>query len=299
MNNDDGHELQPGTSLKKIQANRQNSVNSTGPKTASGKAYSSGNAITHGLTATRVVIDRIDGEGAQERYDALHRQIFDYFNPQDPIAEFRVKMLVDTMWRLQRYDSAEAALLEQVHLRAAENALLRRTGVQGIADKSSQDVASSLPNSRRLALVVDRLTQIRNTIRDDEVLSLDLLKELMNFFPADPFLVEAAEQSVTVMARILDSNAPPVEPLRRNVVEHVTTMLSQKLQELQTVQQALEECEEAHRQARLSDWTQASGQLEVLLRFRTAAHKQFESLVKKLGGKRTKQEGARTGRGLC
>ena len=43
------------TSEAKLAANRRNALKSAGPKTAEGKARSSANALTHGLTAKHFV----------------------------------------------------------------------------------------------------------------------------------------------------------------------------------------------------------------------------------------------------
>ena len=43
------------TSSKQIEANRRNSLNSTGPKTEAGKQASRCNAVRHGLTAETVI----------------------------------------------------------------------------------------------------------------------------------------------------------------------------------------------------------------------------------------------------
>jgi hypothetical protein len=43
-------------SIKQIEANRSNARNGTGPRTAEGKARSSRNALTQGLTAQEIVI---------------------------------------------------------------------------------------------------------------------------------------------------------------------------------------------------------------------------------------------------
>jgi hypothetical protein len=50
------------TSIKQIEANRRNSLKSTGPKTGAGKQASRCNAIRHGLTAETVISALEDAE---------------------------------------------------------------------------------------------------------------------------------------------------------------------------------------------------------------------------------------------
>ena len=60
-------------SIKQIEANRSNALNGTGPRTAEGKARSSRNALTHGLTAQEIVIP---GEDVAA-YRSFEQQLID------------------------------------------------------------------------------------------------------------------------------------------------------------------------------------------------------------------------------
>ena len=44
------------TSFLQIEANRRNALRSTGPRTKTGRAVASGNALKHGLTAERIIL---------------------------------------------------------------------------------------------------------------------------------------------------------------------------------------------------------------------------------------------------
>ena len=57
------------TSYRQIEANRRNALNSTGPRTESGKHQSRRNAVRHGLTAETVIGLLEDGEDYQ-RFEA-------------------------------------------------------------------------------------------------------------------------------------------------------------------------------------------------------------------------------------
>ena len=79
------------SSAAKALANRQNSLHSTGPATAEGKAASSQNALRHGLTSKQIVLP---GEDAAH-YDELRQDLLAAYIPArrasvlDPMATLR------------------------------------------------------------------------------------------------------------------------------------------------------------------------------------------------------------------
>jgi hypothetical protein len=93
-----------------ILANRRNALNSTGPRTAEGKANSSGNATRHGLSAAFRVLPNEN----QEEFDEL---IADYrcnFAPTTTHERFLVEEMAQSRWRLARIRRLEAAVIEQM-----------------------------------------------------------------------------------------------------------------------------------------------------------------------------------------
>ncbi len=90
-------------------AARANGAKSHGPKTSEGKLASSRNALTHGLTARTVVLQN---ESAED-YQTELRAYLDHFLPQGKPETDLVHQLAAAQWRLARYVSVEAALLEQ------------------------------------------------------------------------------------------------------------------------------------------------------------------------------------------
>jgi hypothetical protein len=92
---------------RKIAANRQNALMSTGPKTESGKLRSRKNAVRHGLTAETVVPDLEDAE----QYSAFESAIVAEYDPKSIVARELVFRLASLLWRLRRATAIEAALL--------------------------------------------------------------------------------------------------------------------------------------------------------------------------------------------
>ena len=98
------------STIKQIQANRANALRSTGPRTEAGKAASSGNALRHGLTARRVVIEGED----PVLFDRLRDEICAEFAPRGATEELLVEQLASTLWRLRRVPLLEAGLLDWI-----------------------------------------------------------------------------------------------------------------------------------------------------------------------------------------
>ena len=94
-------------STRQIEANRSNALKSTGPRTVEGKARSSRNALTHGLTAQEIVIP---GEDAAA-YQSFEQQIIDDLKPNGSCEFDLIARLAATFWRLRRIPRFEAALM--------------------------------------------------------------------------------------------------------------------------------------------------------------------------------------------
>lgn len=97
-------------SARKLAANRANAKKSTGPITVAGKAASSANAIRHGLTAARVVLDF---ENAAE-FEKLRYALIAEFKPATRLEEELVERLAGIVWRLRRVPLFEAALVSWI-----------------------------------------------------------------------------------------------------------------------------------------------------------------------------------------
>jgi hypothetical protein len=94
-------------SIKQIKANRSNALSGTGPRTAQGKARSSRNALTHGLTAQEIVIP---GEDVAA-YRSFEQQLIDNLQPNGSCEVDLIERLAATYWRLRRIPRFEAALM--------------------------------------------------------------------------------------------------------------------------------------------------------------------------------------------
>lgn len=101
-----------GVSTRKVAANRQNALKSTGPTTPQGKARSRRNALKHGLFAMDLYIATLtDWENPVEYQNLLNRLAEDY-KPLGAAEELEVQRIAMCWWKLSRvwrYEGAQIA----------------------------------------------------------------------------------------------------------------------------------------------------------------------------------------------
>ena len=98
------------TTWRQFEANRRNSLRSTGPRTEQGKQRSRQNATKHGLTA-HTVVDVLEDPAA---YRAFETQVLADYLPASTIERELVTRLASLLWRLRRATAIETGLL-QIH----------------------------------------------------------------------------------------------------------------------------------------------------------------------------------------
>ena len=96
-------------SRKQQEANRRNAQLSTGPRTLDGKARSSLNALTHGLTAAQILIP---SESADD-FESHAASFRDRFAPVDSVESFLVDQMIVAAWRLRRTRFLESKIFAQ------------------------------------------------------------------------------------------------------------------------------------------------------------------------------------------
>ena len=93
-----------------IKANKLNAQKSSGPKTPEGKAVSSRNAMTHGLSARHLFIE---GEDPRE-FEALRANLIEELEPATSLDAFLVEKIAADLWRLMRVPAFEAAMIDWI-----------------------------------------------------------------------------------------------------------------------------------------------------------------------------------------
>ena len=103
-------------SNKQLEANRANSLKSTGPKSEEGKLRSQGNALKHGLTAEKHLIVGDDPEEFREYRDNLWCEL----QPKTVLQEEMVMQIITTGWKIRRYQMVETGLFNHEAFKAYE-----------------------------------------------------------------------------------------------------------------------------------------------------------------------------------
>ena len=93
-------------SNKQLEANRANSLKSTGPKSEEGKLRSQGNALKHGLTAEKHLIVGDDPEEFRQYRDNLWCEL----QPKTVLQEEMVSHIIAAGWKIRRYQMVETGV---------------------------------------------------------------------------------------------------------------------------------------------------------------------------------------------
>lgn len=91
---------------KQIHANQNNARKSTGPRTEPGKAASSRNSLSHGLTAERHFLEGED----PARFEQLRLTVLAEFPAVTGLETYKANRITWLLWRLQRVPAFEIAV---------------------------------------------------------------------------------------------------------------------------------------------------------------------------------------------
>lgn len=127
------------SSTAQILANQQNAQASTGPRTIDGKAASSRNAVTHGLTGGFRVLAHED----QKAYDACLASYIKDFQPETEHERFVVELMTQARWELQRVNRLMSCVLERL-AQADANAASPDAAIAGALIARSADAYTTL-----------------------------------------------------------------------------------------------------------------------------------------------------------
>ena len=113
------------TTIKQFEANRRNSLKSTGPVTPEGKDRSRRNALRHGLTAETVIAAFEDSAD----YEAFEAAVTADYDAEMAVERELVLRLASVLWRLRRSTLIETGLFESIAANPSDD-----TAPTGLAD---------------------------------------------------------------------------------------------------------------------------------------------------------------------
>src|SRR5919199_3455184 len=99
------------TSAKRVQANRQNALKSTGPKTQQGKDVARLNATKHGLLSQEVLLPGEDADAFAQLGERLKGEL----QPVGELEGLLVERITAAYWRLRRLGQVEAGIFAFEH----------------------------------------------------------------------------------------------------------------------------------------------------------------------------------------
>jgi hypothetical protein len=97
------------TTTARAAANAANAQFSTGPRTEAGKARSSRNAVSHGLTSQQNFIM----PGEESAFAAMHDTLLDQIAPADGVEMIQFELALHAAWGMRRCRLIETALMQQ------------------------------------------------------------------------------------------------------------------------------------------------------------------------------------------
>ena len=109
------------TPSRRTQANKQNAMQSTGPRTAAGKAASSSNAVQHGILSRHLILP---GESRDE-FDVLLQQLMTEQQPVGTLEQALVERMAVALRRQSRPSSYRTS--------GSDGQASRTHGIQGMS----------------------------------------------------------------------------------------------------------------------------------------------------------------------
>lgn len=93
---------------RQVFANKQNALQSTGPKSSEGKCVSSRNSLKHGLLSKDLLLR----EEKRPELEAFRNRVYSTLQPQGELEEVLIERIINAVWRLKRIVRFEVFIFE-------------------------------------------------------------------------------------------------------------------------------------------------------------------------------------------
>ena len=131
-------------SPRKLAANQENALRSTGPRTPEGKARVRHNALKHGLLAKEVIVPVGDEQEKRAEFDLFLDDLWQHYAPIGPIEAMLVDRIAVAYWRLRRATRAEVGELRLEFDKAAGSGAV--VLFSGIVERLQKQFEEADPN---------------------------------------------------------------------------------------------------------------------------------------------------------
>ncbi len=185
--------------------NRRNALQSTGPRTAEGKAASSKNRLAHGLCSSSLLV----GDESREDFDALRTEFLNAYQPATPEERMLTDQLVEAQWRLNRARRVEAKTQDFLIYESFE---ILSNGAESVAFASDQlHVASFLlQNNETILRNVQRYVAAIERSHQRALKNLHHAQEKRRTLPPHPAPVETIIEKTKAKAATADHPLPEI-----------------------------------------------------------------------------------------
>ena len=227
------------TSLKKLNANRKNALQSTGPRTPDGKQKARWNALKHGLLAREVVIRIGPGRERQADFENLLAALRQDLEPRGALEEILVENIAVCYWRLRRVLQAENGEIRG-NLDGAEKSFYIDLAMQAaLARQKGLEQPSLLWSSTfGLQFLLEFLDDLKTEVHATKGLSKASLRKTAEYFGDNPeglaarcsaALSPPSDSSPTPAATIFESEFGSENRLLQ-ILDEQKTQLQESLQ---------------------------------------------------------------------
>jgi hypothetical protein len=271
-------------SLKQIEANRQNSLKSSGPKTPAGKTRSRMNAMKHGILSDEVVVKGLRYKESSREFWDIRESYWQHFAPEGPLEEALLEQIVANRWRQRRVLIAETG---EIAL-GVESGWWRRNNKQVtvlgcLAWMNSMDVVERICESLDgIRYLMSILEDVREDVKKEGELTEAALKRAQDSLGGKP---NTLTNPLAQLRARLAENPEGLEAgdLKARHRQSVLEFVQRELSFLQRAEYRMDEHEEQKEEAlQAASVLPSADTLDKLVRYETTLDRQFFRLMHQL-----------------
>ena len=279
-------------SEKVFSANRKNTLRSTGPRTAKGKAVSRMNAVKHGILSTEVVVRGLRIQEHENEFKALREQCWECLAPVGSVEEMLVDRIVTAQWRLRRVLLAETGEI----VLSVDGGLRRRADREPLPlwmflDKMHDAAVQMEKSTQGLDYLKAVLRSVREDVERDGELTEATYEQLLKRFIGQPNSLTRDFLRLRERFEACGEGASP-EELKDSQRRTVLRFIEEKLVEYEELSGRSEEREDKEETAQqLANVLPAAAVLDKILRYENALERQLYRAMNQLERLQRRREG--------